>query len=143
VRLPTTTSARRTAAGTMITVGVLIGGLVAPAPSGAAPASAHWKVPKQHKSHPKVSAAHQMMVHKLRKLRTCESGDRYTINTGNGYYGAYQFAASTWHSLGYHGLPNHAKPTTQDRAATRLHAREGWHPWPACAKREHLYAART
>lgn len=32
----------------------------------------------------------------LSKLRACESGGNYQINTGNGYYGAYQFAAATW-----------------------------------------------
>lgn len=35
----------------------------------------------------------------LLALRTCESGGDYAINTGNGYYGAYQFSASTWTSL--------------------------------------------
>jgi hypothetical protein len=78
------------------------------------------------------------MAHKLHKLRTCESGNRYHINTGNGYYGAYQFAKSTWHWLGYHGLPSKAKAKTQDAAAKKLHASQGWHPWPVCSKREHL-----
>lgn len=32
----------------------------------------------------------------LYKLRTCESGGNYAINTGNGYSGAYQFSPSTW-----------------------------------------------
>lgn len=32
----------------------------------------------------------------LYKLRTCESGGNYAINTGNGYYGAYQFSYATW-----------------------------------------------
>lgn len=32
----------------------------------------------------------------LLKLRTCESGGNYSINTGNGYYGAYQFSYATW-----------------------------------------------
>ncbi|HEY3241570.1 MAG TPA: transglycosylase family protein, partial [Acidimicrobiia bacterium] len=36
-------------------------------------------------------------------LRQCESGSRYDINTGNGYYGAYQFLLSTWNRLGYPG----------------------------------------
>jgi hypothetical protein len=78
------------------------------------------------------------MTHKLRKLRHCESGGRYHINTGNGYYGAYQFAKSTWHSLGFHGLPSDAKKSKQDAAAKKLHASQGWHPWPVCSKKEHL-----
>ena len=32
----------------------------------------------------------------LYKLRKCETGGRYDANTGNGYYGAYQFSAATW-----------------------------------------------
>lgn len=35
----------------------------------------------------------------LLQLRTCESGGNYAINTGNGYYGAYQFTIETWNSL--------------------------------------------
>ena len=34
------------------------------------------------------------------RLRTCESGNRYDLNTGNGEYGAYQFSLQTWHGLG-------------------------------------------
>jgi len=34
------------------------------------------------------------------RLRQCESGNNYAINTGNGYYGAYQFDASTWRAVG-------------------------------------------
>jgi hypothetical protein len=32
----------------------------------------------------------------LLALRTCESGGNYQINTGNGFYGAYQFTIATW-----------------------------------------------
>src|SRR5438874_9583367 len=35
------------------------------------------------------------------RLRRCESGGRYDINTGNGFHGAYQFVPSTWRGLGY------------------------------------------
>ena len=34
------------------------------------------------------------------RLRVCESSDNYRDNTGNGYYGAYQFDLRTWHSNG-------------------------------------------
>ncbi len=67
------------------------------------------------------------------ELRDCESGDDYSINTGNGYYGAYQFALSTWLGLGYTGLPSDAAPAVQDQAAVRLQARSGWGQWPACS----------
>lgn len=35
----------------------------------------------------------------LLQLRTCETHGNYQSNTGNHYYGAYQFSASTWNSL--------------------------------------------
>lgn len=68
-------------------------------------------------------------------LRACESGGDYNINTGNGYYGAYQFSLRTWHGLGYGGLPSSASPATQDQAAARLQALRGWQPWPACSRK--------
>jgi hypothetical protein len=69
------------------------------------------------------------------ELRMCESGDNYGEDTGNGYYGAYQFSESTWESLGYSGLPSNASPATQDQAAHELQARSGWGQWPACSAR--------
>jgi hypothetical protein len=69
------------------------------------------------------------------QLRQCESGGRYDINTGNGYYGAYQFLLSTWNRLGYPGYPHQAPPEVQDEAAQKLQARSGWGQWPACSRR--------
>jgi transglycosylase-like protein len=69
------------------------------------------------------------------KLRQCEAGGRYDANSGNGYYGAYQFSASTWRRLGYPGLPHQAPPEMQDEAARKLQARSGWGQWPACSRR--------
>ena len=69
------------------------------------------------------------------ELRQCESGGNYAIDTGNGYYGAYQFSAATWHGLGFTGLPNQAPPAVQDEAAVELQARSGWGQWPACSRR--------
>jgi len=66
-------------------------------------------------------------------LRECESGDDYQLDTGNGYYGAYQFSLSTWYSLGETGLPSAAPPRVQDAAAYRLYEQDGWSPWPTCA----------
>ena len=68
-------------------------------------------------------------------LRRCESGGDYRENTGNGYYGAYQFSLSTWRGLGLPGLPSQASPTVQDQAAQRLEARSGWGQWPVCSRR--------
>ncbi len=66
-------------------------------------------------------------------LRTCESGNNYTADTGNGYYGAYQFAPSTWWWIGYAGMPDDASPALQDQAAQRLESRVGWSAWPVCS----------
>jgi hypothetical protein len=69
----------------------------------------------------------------LARLRQCESGDDYQADTGNGYYGAYQFSLSTWDGLGYSGLPSQAPPPEQDQAAITLEQRSGWSQWPVCA----------
>ena len=69
------------------------------------------------------------------RLRACESGGNYSTNTGNGFYGAYQFDVRTWRGLGYSGLPSSASPGTQDAAAQRLQAQRGWQPWPACSRK--------
>ena len=66
-------------------------------------------------------------------LRQCEAGGDYGANTGNGYYGAYQFSLETWQSLGYGGYPHEAAPEYQDEAAYRLWQQQGWDPWPSCA----------
>jgi hypothetical protein len=67
------------------------------------------------------------------QLRECESGDNYQANTGNGFYGAYQFSQQTWNNLGYPGRPDLEPPAMQDAAAVKLEAEAGWGQWPACA----------
>ncbi len=67
------------------------------------------------------------------QLRQCESGDNYAENTGNGYYGAYQFSQSTWSGLGYPGRPDQESPAMQDAAAMKLQAQAGWGQWPTCS----------
>ncbi len=69
----------------------------------------------------------------LAKIRDCESGGNYSDNTGNGYYGAYQFSESTWLGLGFSGYPNTSPPSIQDQAAALLARRSGWGQWPTCA----------
>lgn len=76
-------------------------------------------------------------------LRSCESGGDYAADTGNGYFGAYQFSAATWRGLGYAGLADQAAPALQDRAAVQLWQQAGWAPWPACAARLGLTSAST
>lgn len=54
----------------------------------------------------------------------------YDTNTGNGYYGAYQFDLPTWQSVGGTGNPAHASPAEQDMRAQMLYDRRGLDPWP-------------
>jgi len=69
-------------------------------------------------------------------LRNCEAGGVYTRNSGNGYYGAYQFSAATWRSMGTgYEYAHLAPPEVQDDAARRLQARSGWGQWPACSRK--------
>lgn len=66
-------------------------------------------------------------------LAQCESGGNPSTNTGNGYYGLYQFSLATWRSLGGSGLPSENSAAEQTRIAQILQARSGWGQWPACA----------
>lgn len=67
------------------------------------------------------------------RLRMCESTNNYSINTGNGYYGAYQFDLGTWRSVGGSGYPNNASAAEQDYRARLLYRSRGWSPW-SCAR---------
>jgi hypothetical protein len=69
----------------------------------------------------------------FQRLAQCESGGNYSINTGNGFYGAFQFDLQTWHGLGYSGRPDQASPATQNQAAYKLYNSRGWSPWPSCS----------
>ena len=69
------------------------------------------------------------------RLRLCEAGNDYTKNTGNGYYGAYQFNISTWGNWGGYSRPDLAPPAVQDAKAQETYNRRGWSPWPACARK--------
>ena len=68
----------------------------------------------------------------LLKLRTCESGGNYSINTGNGYYGAYQADLQTWGNYQGFSRPDLAPPDVQDQFALELRSRRGTQPWPTC-----------
>ena len=69
------------------------------------------------------------------KLRFCEAGGDYTKNTGNGYYGAYQYNIGTWANFGGFARPDLAPPEVQDAKARETQARRGWSPWPSCARK--------
>lgn len=67
-------------------------------------------------------------------IRNCESGGDYTTDTGNGYYGAYQFSLETWQFVGGVGLPNLAPPEEQDARALYLLTHYGPGHWPVCGR---------
>ena len=68
----------------------------------------------------------------LARLRSCEGS--YTSNTGNGYYGAYQFDIQTWGGYGGFRIASDAPPGVQDQKAWETYQRRGWQPWPACSR---------
>ena len=65
-------------------------------------------------------------------IAQCESGGNPSINTGNGYYGMYQFSLPTWRSVGGSGLPSDASVEEQTMRARMLQQRSGWGQW-GCA----------
>src|SRR4028118_277179 len=62
------------------------------------------------------------------RLAECESGGRWHINTGNGYYGGLQFSASTWRGYGGGKYANYAHRASRGqphRRAARGVSRRG------------------
>ena len=66
----------------------------------------------------------------LARLRSCEGN--YKSNTGNGYYGAYQFDKRTWGNYGGYELASDAPAAVQDEKAWQTYKARGWQPWPTC-----------
>lgn len=74
----------------------------------------------------------------LYAIRVCETGgdpNNYTLSTGNGFYGPYQFTLQTWIAYGGSGYPHQNPPAEQDRVAMNLYRAHGVHTsasWPNC-----------
>jgi nucleoid-associated protein YgaU len=78
------------------------------------------------------------------KVAQCESGGNWKINTGNGYYGGVQFAASTWKAYGgktYASQAHLATKAEQIAIARRVLAGQGPGAWPTCGRRAGLTKA--
>jgi hypothetical protein len=110
-----TTSNRLTAVGVM-SVGAAAASIIAPTAAHAATSAteAQWD-----------------------RVAQCESGGNWHINTGNGYYGGLQFAASTWSSFDGPGYASRADLATREEQidiANRVLATEGWNAWPVCSQ---------
>ena len=88
----------------------------------------HRRLRRQHRRHARASTASAP----LQVIAACESGGNPAANTGNGFYGKYQFTMETWQSIGGSGNPAAASEAEQDRRAATLYARAGASPWPVC-----------
>ncbi len=64
----------------------------------------------------------------------CESRGIATLNTGNGYFGAFQFELRTWLTMGGTGLPSDASFEEQAQRAAKLAEDPdyGYSAWPIC-----------
>jgi nucleoid-associated protein YgaU len=64
-------------------------------------------------------------------IAQCESGNNWSIDTGNGYYGGLQFSEQTWLAEGggkYAQYPNEASESEQIAIASTM----GLGNWPVC-----------
>lgn len=78
------------------------------------------------------------------RVATCESGNNWAINTGNGYYGGLQFSASTWNGFGggrFAGTANGATRDQQIYVAQAVLRTQGPGAWPVCSIRGGLTRA--
>ncbi|WP_031486220.1 transglycosylase family protein [Streptomyces bicolor] len=78
------------------------------------------------------------------RIAQCESGGNWHINTGNGYYGGLQFAASTWRAYGgtaYAPTADQATKAQQIAVATKVQRAQGWGAWPTCSARAGAYGS--
>jgi len=85
-----------------------------------------------------TTSADAASTHTWNRLAQCESGGRWHINTGNGYYGGLQISRGTWRGYGgrrFAALPNRASKHQQIRIAERIKHGQGWGAWPTCSAR--------
>lgn len=77
--------------------------------------------------------AEQLDGDRFDRLAQCESGGDPTTNTGNGFYGAFQFMLASWHSAGGTGYPHEHSYAEQKSIA--MHWASITNPasqWPVC-----------
>jgi nucleoid-associated protein YgaU len=79
-------------------------------------------------------------------IAQCESGNNWSINTGNGFYGGLQFTQGTWNAYGggkYAATANNASRSQQIAVAEKVLAGQGIGAWPVCGKRSGSSASYT
>ena len=63
-----------------------------------------------------------------------ESGGNPATDTGNGYYGMYQFTLGSWYAAGGTGNPAAASAAEQTAVAERVQQQQGWGAWPVTSR---------
>ena len=84
-----------------------------------------------------MAPAHAASMATWERLAQCESGGRWHINTGNGYYGGLQFSGSTWKAFGGRKFGYNAHRATKREqivVAERVRRTQGWGAWPHCSR---------
>lgn len=72
----------------------------------------------------------------LDRLAMCESGMNPQKNTGNGFYGAFQFMLSTWHGLGMSGNPvDHSYAVQKEVVRTKIPVSSWRQQFPGCSRK--------
>ncbi|SES30171.1 transglycosylase family protein [Lentzea albida] len=69
------------------------------------------------------------------RIAQCESGNNWSTNTGNGYYGGLQFSQSTWQANGGAGRADQASREEQIRVAENVLRTQGIGAWGTCGRR--------
>lgn len=78
------------------------------------------------------------------RVASCESGNNWSINTGNGFYGGLQFTKSTWQAFGGAKYASSAQYATRDQQIYVAQATlrvQGPGAWPVCSKKAGLTRA--
>jgi hypothetical protein len=78
------------------------------------------------------------------RVAACESGQNWSINTGNGYYGGLQFHPQTWSGFGggrYAAYAHQATRAQQIEIAQKVLRVQGPGAWPVCSRRAGLTTA--
>ena len=79
-------------------------------------------------------------------IASCESGNNWSTNTGNGFYGGLQFTRGTWQAYGggqYAATANQASRSQQIAVAEKVLAGQGIGAWPVCGKHAGSSASYT
>ena len=96
---------------------------VAPSSSTAAPASAPVQSTSSYSGAP---GSFQSCV-----IAAESGGNASAVNPSSGAGGLYQFLPSTWHALGYSGLPQDAPVSVQNEAFAKQYGQSGGSAWSA------------